>query len=76
MNLHAIEKRLKFEADGQYHLRFDPPLAYMVGFDPGKWFKFDKRKKALYPVDIIYCSSDLVSHHLVGDAYALLLRTV
>lgn len=58
----AIQKRFKFQAGAQYHLRFFPPTAYMLGVKPGEWIQFDIRM-ACYSVDIkvsnyhLYCYS-------------------
>lgn len=77
----TIQKRFEFQAGGQFHLRFYPPVAYMLGFEPGKWLQFNQRM-APYPADIkagmshLYVYSDLVRHQLVGDTYAPLLRTI
>ncbi|KAL7402078.1 hypothetical protein ABVT39_009143 [Epinephelus coioides] len=76
-----IQKRFEFQAGGQYHLRVFPPASYILGMKSGEWFTFDA-SLAPHPADIkagnchLYCYSDVVSHQLVSDAYAPLLRTV
>jgi len=77
----TVENRLAYQSGAQYHLRFYPPLSYMLGVESGKWIEFDTRR-APYPMDLksgfyqLYCYSDVVAPQIVGDAYAPLLRTV
>ena len=79
--MNSVENRLVYQAGGQYHLRFYPPLSYMLGVVSGEWIVFDTRR-APYPMDLksgfyqLYCYSDVVASQIVGDAYAPLLRTV
>lgn len=76
-----IQKRYEYSAGGKYHLRFYPPAAYMLGFEPGTWIEFTE-KMAPYPSDMrgglyhLFLYTDLVSYQMVGDAYAPLLRTL
>ena len=53
----------------------------MLGVESGEWIVFDTRR-APYPMDLksgfyqLFCHNDVVALQIVGDAYALLLRTV
>ena len=77
----SIQRQISYQAGGQTHFRFYPPLAYIMGMIPGKWNKFDEQL-APYPADIkagfyhLYCYSEVVRPQLVGNAYAPLLRIV
>lgn len=81
LEIHPFKQSFQFQADGQWQLRFFAPLAYMLGVLPGEWILFNK-KSAPFPGDAkagfyhLYCYSDIVSHQIVGDAYAPLLRTL
>ena len=78
--VNPIQRRLDFQAGGQFHLRVRPPISYIMGMKPGEWFTFTRERVAPYPMDIkagfyhLYCYSDVVRHQLVGDTYAPLLR--
>ena len=56
----AIQKRFEFQAGGQYHIRFHPPMCYIMGMKPLEWYTFRERM-APYPADIkagfnhLYC---------------------
>lgn len=76
-----IKKRLHFEAGGQTHLRFFPPVSYMLGVESGVWNQMD-RLSAPFPVDMksgfyqLFCYSDVITHQIVGDVHAPLLQTI
>ncbi|KAG7320654.1 hypothetical protein KOW79_016507 [Hemibagrus wyckioides] len=62
-------RKFDFQAGGQTHVRFYPPLAYIMGLKHGEWLKFD-RKLADHPSDLragfyhMFCYCDAVHPQL------------
>lgn len=80
---HPCDHRFSWSGSGRYYMRFNAPLAYMLGMKHGEWVRCGPGDTLCpYPPDIkagfyhLYCYSDLVQHQVVGDSYAPLLRAI
>lgn len=79
----SINKRITILGDHKFSLRFKPPLAYMMGFEPYIWVEAGgNTKRSKYPCDInggqynYYVYTNIVEAQHVGDYIVPLLRIV
>lgn len=79
----SIHKRVTILGHDKFSLRFKPPIAYMLGFEPYVWVEAGgSTKKSRYPCDInggqynYYVYTNIVEAQHVGDYVVPLLRIV
>lgn len=78
----AINKRITIVGSGKYSVKFNAPLAYMLGFEPGEWIQTTAKTKSKYPCDInggqynFYVYTNIVEAQHVGNYAVPLLRIV
>lgn len=78
----SINKRISILGNAKYSLKFDAPLAYMLGFEPGEWVKTAGKPKSKYPCDInggqynFFVYTNIVEAQHVGEYVVPLLRIV